>query len=213
MAMIAHTVSDLAAFVNARSRNCDRFLVGIAGPPGVGKSTLAEALNHALAAEGDAVTTVPMDGFHLDNDRLKALGLLKRKGAPETFDARGFVTLVRQLKDNSAPVSIPAFDRDADCVRPDAAIVATHCRYVLIEGNYLLLDRQPWSEISGLLDCRVFLTAQMDTLRERLISRWVTHGFDRQMAEKKAFGNDIPNGELVMLQSLPADIEFHHDRS
>ncbi len=194
-----------AAIVDAAAGR-PRILVGIAGPPGVGKSTLSEQLCRRLNDDGHAAAIVPMDGFHLDNTTLKKHGLLHRKGAPETFDAAGFVALVETLRTAQAPVAIPVFDRQADRVREAAETVDTSCRIVLVEGNYLLLDQAPWTQLPPLFDLSILVAAPPDILRARLIRRWLDTGLDRRKAEERAGGNDIPNATLVLEQSTQADL-------
>ena len=206
--MIVTTIGDLTDHIIDQGNGKKRCIVAIAGPPGVGKSTLSRNLLGGLKGAGHSAAIVQMDGFHLDNATLRSSGLLEKKGAPETFDASGFVELVSALRTNAGPVSVPEFDRDADRVRSDAASVSPDCTFVLVEGNYLLLDSAPWSDLQQLFDCRIMMSADLDELRERLISRWLTHGFNRHDAEAKALGNDIPNAEHVLMHSLPADIEY-----
>ncbi len=200
------TVDEILATIHAKAEGGGRLLVGIAGPPGVGKSTLADTLCTRLTDSGYEAAIVPMDGFHLDNDVLRQRGLLDRKGAPETFDAEGFVSLVARLRENRGPIAIPLFDREADCVRPDAQTITRSSRILLLEGNYLLLDRPPWSRIPPLLDLSVFISASMETLRSRLIHRWLEHGYDTIRAEKRAESNDIPNAKLVLEHSRSGDL-------
>lgn len=116
-----------------------RVIIAVAGPAGSGKSTVAEALADAL---GPTAAVVPMDGFHLDNHILAARGLLPRKGAPETFDANGFVTLIQRLKAQDEVV-IPVFDRQRDIAIAGARVIDASHRILLVEGSYLLLDEQP----------------------------------------------------------------------
>lgn len=179
-----------------------RRLVAIVGAPGSGKSTLAEGL---VAAVPGAVL-VPMDGFHLDNRLLDRDGLRACKGAPETFDAEGFVALIRRLKQGGAVV-YPVFDRDRDLAVAGAGRVEDQARLVVVEGNYLLLDRAPWRELAGLWDLSVMLDVPAEELRRRLTARW--QGLGRSPAEVLAhLENDLANAETVADHSLPADLRL-----
>ncbi|MDQ7776443.1 AAA family ATPase [Paracoccus aminovorans] len=179
-----------------------RRLVAIVGAPGSGKSTLAEGL---VAAVPGAVL-VPMDGFHLDNRLLDQDGLRARKGAPETFDAEGFVALIRRLKQGGAVV-YPVFDRDRDLAVAGAGRVEEQARLVVVEGNYLLLDRAPWRELAGLWDLSVMLDVPAEELRRRLTARW--QGLGQSPAEVLAhLENDLANAETVADHSLPADLRL-----
>lgn len=190
------------AIVNAiRARDGARVLVGIAGPPGSGKSTFAATLAAGL---GPTAAVLPMDGFHLDNSILQERGLFDRKGAPETFDAKGFVRLVSDLRDK-ARVTYPTFDRQADRVRPDAGEITEATRFVLIEGNYLLLQSPPWRDLAGLFDLTVYLDVDRDLLRERLVQRWRDHGLAEEAAVARAEQNDLRNAETVQTHSRRAD--------
>lgn len=179
-----------------------RRLVAVVGAPGSGKSTLAARL---VAAVPGAVL-VPMDGFHLDNRLLDHDGLRARKGAPETFDAEGFVALIRRLK-QGGDVVYPLFDRDRDLAIAGAGRVAAATGLVVVEGNYLLLDRAPWRELAGLWDLSVMLEVPAEELRRRLTARW--QGLGRSPAEVLAhLENDLGNAETVASQSLPADLRL-----
>ncbi|WP_419910930.1 nucleoside triphosphate hydrolase [Hoeflea sp.] len=197
---------DLLETVLAAAGESERVIVAIAGPPGAGKSTLSSGLDRQLKSAGESASVVPMDGFHLDNETLDRMGLRHRKGAPETFDAIGFVDLVQKLKRNTGDVSVPQFDRANDRVRGDGVVVKRNCRFVLVEGNYLLLEEEPWHRLEPFFDLTVFLSAPIAELRERLVARWLDLGYERAAAEEKAGGNDIPNAERVLSNSRAADV-------
>lgn len=203
--MVGSYDSIYASIIRTLAGHQPRIMIGIAGPPGVGKSTLSSQLCKQLNLDGYPAAIVQMDGFHLDNSILRERGLLHRKGAPETFDAEGFVALARTLRAGNVPVAIPDFDREADQVREAVETIAAACKVVLLEGNYLLLDRQPWTQLQSLFDLSVFVKASPQILRERLIQRWLDLGHDRNDAEQRANGNDIPNANLVLDHSVPAD--------
>lgn len=184
-----------------------RRLIAMAGPPAGGKSTMAEALTQRLNSDGRSAALVPMDGFHLDNAVLVARGLLPRKGAPETFDADGFVALIARLAERR-DVAVPVFDRARDIAIAGAAIVPAACDYVVVEGNYLLFDADPWRDLAPLWDLSVFLTVPMPVLRDRLVARWRDHGLDETAALARAEGNDLPNARRILTDRLPAMLEL-----
>ncbi len=182
-----------------------RLLVAVAGPPGAGKSTLAEDL--AGQIEGAAV--VPMDGFHLDNSILQARGLLDRKGAPETFDVPGFSAMLTRLQIEDE-VFIPRFDRARDVAVAGAAMVAPSDRILIVEGNYLLLDEAPWDRLAPFWDVTVQISVPLAELERRLIARWRSFGLPDDAAIARAMGNDIPNARRVLARSAQADICVTH---
>jgi pantothenate kinase len=195
----------LAAEIMRRGNGVQRLVVAIAGAPGSGKSTIAETLRQDIAARGETVAVVPMDGFHFDNRVLEARGLLPRKGAPETFDVAGFHHLLGRIVAREPDVAIPVFDRSIEIARAGAAIVTAETRIILAEGNYLLLDEQPWTGLAPLFDLTVWLDVPLEELERRLIRRWLKHGFAGGAARQKALFNDIPNAERVAAGSRPAD--------
>lgn len=182
-----------------------RQLVALAGPPGTGKSTVAEALAQAIRQRGQNVTVVPMDGFHLDNRVLEPLGLLPRKGAPETFDAGGFISLVRRIRAGEEVVA-PVFDRARDIAIAGAQVVPAGPGVILFEGNYLLFDESPWRDLRPLWDLAIWLETPLDELRRRLINRWLTHGLDADQARMRAEGNDLANARRIQAARLAADL-------
>lgn len=194
------TARALAAGIRDRATGRARFITAIAGPPGAGKSTLAGAVAAAL---GPSAKVVPMDGFHYDNDVLRARGLLARKGSPESFDAVGLIALMSRLR-VGGEVAIPVFDRAADLARAGADVITDDHRFLLVEGNYLLLDEAPWSDLPPLFDLTVFLDVPEDELERRLVRRWLDHGLDPVAARERALSNDIPNARRVLAGSRPA---------
>ena len=176
--------------------------VAIAGPPGSGKSTVADALHRRIGA---ASCVVPMDGFHLDNKTLSARGLLPVKGAPETFDLAGFTDLVDSLKRGTVR-HFPTFDRDSDSVVDSGGMVPDGASILLFEGNYLLFDEDGWAELQGRWDASIWLEVSEDVLARRLTRRWLDQGMSRQDAVARAEGNDMVNARRVLRQALPATL-------
>lgn len=200
-------LQSLAAQIIAGPRKGHRRLVAIAGAPASGKSTLAEQLVTQLTKMGCSSKVVPMDGFHLDNRILAKRGMQARKGAPETFDARGFAGMIKSLH-GSDEVFIPIFDRSRDIAIACADVVASDCDTVVIEGNYLLLDEPLWRDLRAEWDVAIMLKVPFAVLRDRLVARWLGYGLSPDEAEKRAGGNDLPNAERVIAAVTSYDIEY-----
>ncbi|HEX6500016.1 MAG TPA: nucleoside/nucleotide kinase family protein [Micromonosporaceae bacterium] len=187
----------------------DRVLVGVAGPPAAGKSTMATSLAEALCrefGEGTAVA-VPMDGFHLANAELDRLGLADRKGAPETFDASGFVHLLRRLRDADGElVYAPTFSRVVNESIGSAIPVAPKVRVVVVEGNYLLLPYEPWSQVRELLDLVMYLEAPRPARIGSLLRRQQARGLGRQAAHDWVHRSDERNAALIETTRHRADV-------
>lgn len=191
-----------------RSRSDARLFVAIAGPPGAGKSTVAEALvNQINATEPGTAVLLPMDGYHFDDRVLRSLGRLDRKGAPDTFDVDGLRHMMLRLREKtSAAIAVPVFDRDLEIARAGARLIGPEARMIVVEGNYLLLDQEPWRSLVPLFDVTVFLDVPIDVLRERLERRWRKFQISPEEIRRKVEENDLPNGEMVMRESLSPDV-------
>lgn len=183
-------------------------MVAIAGPPASGKSTIAEELSILINQQsGSHISDViPMDGFHLDNESLDQLNLRHRKGAENTFDSNAFVKMVKSLHDAKEAVSIPLFDRKSDATVPDAKLISTQQKILIIEGNYLLLDSEPWTQAHQMYDFKILLKPDIEIIKDRLIDRWLENGYDLEGAQKRALSNDIPNAEFVLKHSVKEDL-------
>jgi len=202
---IGATAKALADRIEALPRHDGRRLIAIAGAPASGKSLLSGVLATTLTHRGRTARVIPMDGFHLDNKVLTARGLLPRKGAPETFDAHGFIALIKRIK-RGGEVIYPEFDRSRDLAIAGAAVLGADCDTAIIEGNYLLFDEPPWSELKPLWDLSVWIDTPMEVIRARCIQRWLDHGHSQQDAEKRAEGNDLRNAKRIAGAQLPADM-------
>lgn len=195
----------IAGAIIARAGNTRRVLVAIAGPPGAGKSTLADKVAEALRARGESAEVLPMDGFHMDNAVLIEKGLLKRKGVPESFDVRAFVDIVRAVRAADQEVLVPVFDRSREIAIASARIVSPEHRFIVIEGNYLLLNQGKWAELEGMFDYSIMLAPPIEVLEQRLWDRWKGYDLDDEAARAKVYGNDLPNGRLILENRRPAD--------
>ena len=197
------TPEALANEIRARAGDGQgRFLIALAGPPGAGKSTLSDALVHALGAQS---RVVPMDGFHLDDIVLNARGMRSRKGAPETFDVAGFIHLIKRLREESE-IAIPVFDRSMELSRAAADIIQPNDRYLIVEGNYLLLNEGRWAELAPMFDLTIWIDVSLEELDRRLVDRWAYYG--KSPAETRAWidNNDMPNIRRTIENSRQADV-------
>lgn len=206
--MASAAVAAIIAQLDKDHRMARRVIVGIAGAPASGKSTLAADVVRTLVARdgAGAAALVPMDGYHLDNADLDVLGLRAVKGAPQTFDVAGFVGLVRAIRSQSGVIRYPLFDRAQDRTAPDAGQLDPATRVVVIEGNYMLLQVDSWQDLPPLCDLTVMLSVPMDELRDRLIDRWLGFGFSKADATARAERNDIPNAATVIGKSAAAHL-------
>ncbi|MBB4171410.1 nucleoside triphosphate hydrolase [Rhizobium sp. BK538] len=200
------TIDEIAGEVIDRAGDIKRFLIAIAGPPGAGKSTMADNLADALKARGETAEVLPMDGFHMDNAILVERGLLARKGIPETFDVRGFLDIIRAVRPADQEVLIPVFDRSREIAIASARVVSPEHRFIIVEGNYLLFSQGKWAELEGIFDYSVMLAPPIEVLEERLWARWRGYRLTEEEASAKVYGNDLPNGRLILGNRRRADV-------
>ena len=197
-------VQQLAERAAALARRPGRAILGITGPPAAGKSTLAETL---LAELAPPAAYVPLDGFHLAHHVLQELGMVHRKGAPDTFDAAGYVALLRRLRDpGEGTVYAPQFCRDIEDSLANAIPVPPDVRLVITEGNYLLVQSGPWAELGGLLDEVWYLDLDEPVRLRWLADRHVRYGRDAAEAAARATGPDQRNAELIEATRPHADL-------
>ncbi len=181
----------------------DRRIIGVTGPPGAGKSTLAGEIVAALAP---SAVLVPMDGFHLAQSQLRRLGRQERKGAIDTFDGHGFLALVRRLRAAAPDVYAPTFRRDLEEPIAGAIHVAADVPLVVLEGNYLLAIEQPWDSLRELIDEAWYLEPDWAVRLERLVRRHMEFGRDPESARAWALGSDERNAELIAATRDRADV-------
>ncbi|XAL99489.1 hypothetical protein OT109_18155 [Phycisphaeraceae bacterium D3-23] len=186
-----------------------RTLAAIAGLPGSGKSTLARALCiHLNRSEPGSAALIALDGFHLPNEALAARNLLDRKGAPQTFDALGYFKLIAHAVELGSAMQVPAYDRKLHAPvytgNPEHTITCD-TRYVLTEGNYLLLDELPWTAIDDLAAARWFLDTPTKQAEAWLVRRHIATGRSIEEAQQRVAQNDRLNAELVTQRSRHAD--------
>ncbi len=178
-----------------------RFLLGLTGPPGSGKSTLAEQL---AAASPVKAAVLAMDGFHLPNAVLDARGLRPRKGSPPSFDVPAFIAALEALRRGEA-LDVPIYDRVIHEPRPAAAHIGADVQLVIVEGNYLLLDDDPWRQVRPLLGACWYLDVPMHACLDRVRQRHIRGGCTPSEADHKLATNDRENAAIIAATRHRAD--------
>ncbi len=195
--LISELQNSVEKSFSANKKN--RFVLGICGAPGVGKSTLADWIVSTWnSIRPNSAVLLPMDGYHRSNKELEQMGLLPLKGIPASFNSEAFLAKLKNV--HSAPAEVhlcPKFDRSIEASIDDAIAIKPHHELVVVEGNYLLLNQPPWNEVCQFLDESWFLDCNEDLILPRLISRHESAGKTEQQARAKVESTDLPNARLV----------------
>ena len=181
-----------------------RRILGIAGGPGVGKSTMAQELSAELGA---LAAYVPMDGFHMKHAKLEALDPAADKGMPHTIEGAAFADFLATLKNATTDINGPGYSRKIEDVVDDAFTVPATARLMVVEGNYLLLAMAPWWKVRPLLDRAVFISVPRELVRARLMKRHAEEGlFTEERNRAHIERVDLSNYDLVTRSRPRADI-------
>jgi pantothenate kinase len=185
--------AEIQANLNSEQK---RIIIGIVGKPGAGKSTVGQEVSKRF--KYPAVSTLSMDGYHLSNEELAALGRLDRKGAPDTFDSKGFTALIRSLKtQGSEAIRFPIFHREIEASIADEGIIEPEAKVIIVEGNYLLASDHGWGEVRELLDETFFISIDEQLRLERLIARHIRYGKSPDDAKAWSLGSDEANASYI----------------
>ncbi|WP_433731302.1 nucleoside/nucleotide kinase family protein [Nocardia sp. CA-129566] len=200
----------LVAHLRIRATGCARrYVLGIAGPPGAGKSTLSKSIRDELNTRVGRVCAeiAPMDGFHLPNTVLRATNDLERKGEPHTFDVAAYLEALRRLRDTpiGEPVPWPTFDRAIEEPTPAGVVFDRH-EIAITEGNYLLLAEGAWSGVRELLDEAWYLDVAREVIEQRLLRRHIRGGRSADAAKIKVYDSDLRNADLIAGTRDSADL-------
>lgn len=208
--MSVQQLADLIIAAHGETAGGVRQVIAVAGPPGAGKSTVAESLVEVLNTRSPGTAAVlPMDGYHYDDLVLEQRGWRSRKGAPYTFDVSGFAHMLARLRRNDEEeVAVPVFDRTIEIARAGARIIPRSVSHIVVEGNYLLLETPPWIDLADQFDTTVYIDVPEVELRRRLLERW--WDLSGEALDEKLEGNDMPNVRLVQSHSRPADFVLRH---
>ncbi|KAJ8908042.1 hypothetical protein NDN08_008139 [Rhodosorus marinus] len=191
-------------------RSYERLIIGIVGAPGSGKTTTARDIKKRLQRKGLKCVPLPMDGFHFYRNQLdlfeNPVEAHKRRGAPFTFDAERFISVLSKIRRAKGPVLAPDFNHRKKDPREDAICIDEQAEVVIVEGNYLLLEEHPWSNVRPLLDASIFLDVDLETSMQRVVNRHVEQlGLTREDALMRVNSNDRPNAVLIQNSVSRAD--------
>jgi pantothenate kinase len=196
---IEHIAETILSKVNVNTSN--RFIVGIAGGPGSGKSAFAvklkELINSKSTKSKSGLTQIfPLDGFHRKNSELESSGLISVKGAPETFDVEGYISMLKRIK-LGENLKAPIYSREAHDVIDNALPIEPYHKIVITEGNYLFADMEGWCEIKDIIDLKIYINAAKGVCEKRLLERHMRGGKTEAEALKKIRKVDMKNFDLI----------------
>ncbi len=193
--------------VNVNTSN--RFIVGIAGGPGSGKSTFAVRLKELInsKAKSDLAQIFPMDGFHRKNIELERSGLISVKGAPETFDVEGYISMLNRIK-LGENLKAPIYSREAHDVIDNALPIEPYHKIIVTEGNYLFSNMEGWCEIKDIIDLKIYIEADKEVCEKRLLERHMRGGKTEAEALEKIKRVDMENYDLINQRKKYADKVF-----
>lgn len=193
--VVERPFDQLAEYARGMACGPNRRFLGITGPPAAGKSTLAQRLADALAP---AAVCVSLDGFHLAQCELERIGKADRKGAPDTFDALGYICLLRRLRDpGEGIIYAPVFHREIEDSIANELAIDPSVTLIITEGNYLLVRAEPWGRVITLLDEVWYVELDEETRIERLTARHQSYGRELAVARARALGSDQRNADLI----------------
>ena len=200
---VSLTLDQLASHAASLIADDSRYILGIAGAPGAGKSTASQAISQKLDSR---CTVVEMDGFHLANRELDRLGRREQKGAPETFDADGYAALLHRLRSADSIVYAPVFDREIDESIGSATAVEPRTPLIVTEGNYLLLPDGSWPQVRAAIDTVWYLEVPEATRTQRLMKRHSRFGRSSEAAADWVRRVDQPNADMMAAARSRADL-------
>jgi pantothenate kinase len=206
MPIVINTVEDaLKRIRDLQAKGSERIIIGVVGKPGAGKSTLTSYLLDNLAS--DKAVLVPMDGYHLSNKLLAEHGSSDRKGAFDTFDATGFSELIKRIKfDLESDIYFPIFHREIEESIVAEGVVLKATKLVITEGNYLLLDKHGWQDVSSFLTESWYIEIDDNLRWERLMARSIKYGRTPEVAHTWTHGSDEVNAKVVESTKSKADV-------
>lgn len=200
---VSLTLDQLASHAASLIADDSRYILGIAGAPGAGKSTASQAISQKLDSR---CTVVEMDGFHLANRELDRLGRRERKGAPDTFDVGGYAALLHRLRSADSIVYAPVFDREIDESIDSATAVEPRTPLIVTEGNYLLLPNGSWPQVRAAIDTVWYLEVPEATRTQRLMKRHSRFGRSSEAAADWVRRVDQPNADMIAAARSRADL-------
>ena len=201
---LEHITETILSKINVNTSN--RFIVGIAGGPGSGKSTFAVKLKELInsKAKSDLAQIFPMDGFHRRNSELESSSLISVKGASETFDVEGYLSMLNRIKQDEN-LKAPIYSREKHDVIDNALPIEPHHKIIITEGNYLFADMEVWCEIKNIIDLKIYIEEKKDVCEKRLLERHMRGGKTEAEALEKIKEVDMKNLDLIAQTMKYAD--------